>query len=840
MLAAVKQDETKQIQENLNKWDDLCRLSDEQFSSIKKLQQFNQYQIDDDLNLNLEDNLDVNIKKARTRIRNDSTTKANDLIDLDRINDDVNEMLYNFDINDIEDVKIKNYVELLNNYKTNCNQIYESIQNALNHLQVLHDNYSQVSEKTNSLHNACEQILSDQTKLVNTSDLINSKLNYFTEIDIFIQKLNSPLMENNFEYVIPTLSRIDECYAFLELNKSYKERETYLMILKQALNKALSLIKNQVFNSLNNLANSITIHLQETKESLTLSADNAYTLFYGKFRSNSHRIKALMEQLEQRTDKNIIEYDQALIECHKYYVHQRRMLLLGSIHNAINDLGMKYQRDTCTLVRSSCSFMINLCLDEYKLYTQFFTKPSYLLNNLLEEFCTKLYDTLRPIIIHVVHIETLAELCSILKNEILMDNIKNNAEELQVFEGVCSQLLEDIQERLVYRTHIYIKTEIRDYNPSSGDIAYPEKLETMEKIAAQLQADSTPSTPTKTTTNGHENNVVSVVDETKKDENSIENSLSSIDTLSTPNSLNDSQQVFEYNNLFTKNNHVSPADVHGMWFPTVRRTLICLSKLYRCLDKPIFEGLSQETLSMCVDSLVKAADKITKNKTHLDGELFLIKHLLILREQIAPFNVEFSVKEMQLDFTKIKDAAINLIYKRDKYFKLNRDNAFLDFLLNGTLQVKENFIDSKREVDSHLKKSCELFIKNTSNDLVVNLKSWLDKAQTIVKMNKDTNAVKVSLRGQPFAKADKLHDIIVENYKEIRKKLPKICHLMSIYLSNKDIEHIIFKRIKNHVQQTYQDVQNIVSLEYNDEDKLIIACPTLEQISLLTAMAINK
>ena len=63
-------------------------------------------------------------------------------------------------------------------------------------------------------------------------------------------------------------------------------------------------------------------------------------------------------------------------------------------------------------------------------------------------------------------------------------------------------------------------------------------------------------------------------------------------------------------------------------------------------------------------------------------------------------------------------------------------------------------------------------------------------------MNKDVNATKVSLKAQPFAKADKLHDLIVENYKEIRKKLPKICHLMAIYLSNKDIEHIIFKRIK--------------------------------------------
>ena len=66
----------------------------------------------------------------------------------------------------------------------------------------------------------------------------------------------------------------------------------------------------------------------------------------------------------------------------------------------------------------------------------------------------------------------------------------------------------------------------------------------------------------------------------------------------------------------------------------------------------------------------------------MDADLFLIKHLLILREQIAPFNIEFSVKEMQLDFTKIKDAAFNLMSKSSKMFALDKDNAFLDFLLN--------------------------------------------------------------------------------------------------------------------------------------------------------------
>lgn len=47
-------------------------------------------------------------------------------------------------------------------------------------------------------------------------------------------------------------------------------------------------------------------------------------------------------------------------------------------------------------------------------------------SELLEKLCVSLYDVFRPLIIHVIHLETLSELCGILKNEVLEDHVQNN------------------------------------------------------------------------------------------------------------------------------------------------------------------------------------------------------------------------------------------------------------------------------------------------------------------------------------------------------------------------------------------------------------------------------
>ena len=100
-------------------------------------------------------------------------------------------------------------------------------------------------------------------------------------------------------------------------------------------------------------------------------------------------------------------------------------------------------------------------------------------------------------------------------------------------------------------------------------------------------------------------------------------------------------------------------------------------------------------------------------KSSLDAHLFHIKHLLILREQIAPFQVDFAVKEMSLDFSPVRNAgksrahsslitfvtfcntfeydlARGLLKKRNRLFSLSTSNALLEFLLEGAPQLREH------------------------------------------------------------------------------------------------------------------------------------------------------
>ncbi|CAG5122384.1 unnamed protein product, partial [Candidula unifasciata] len=642
------------------------------------------------------------------------------------------------------------------------------------------------------------------TQLMDLAESINNKLSYFNELDSISVKLSRQTLTVTNETIIPLLSRLDECILYLKSNPRYKECDVYLARFRQCLSRALGLIKTQV----NNILQTATQQVQPKKDAPAM-ADNGFTLFYGKFRANA---------------------PSALTECHHYYFNQREILLGPSISTTVVDLASKHLRDHCALMRSGCAFMVHVCEDEYQLYFNFFSRPTPLLDAMLERICTSLYDVLRPLIIHINHLETLSELCSILKVEMMEEHVRQNPQELAAFESICQQMLMDVQERLVYRTYIYINTDILQYKAAAGDLAYPEKLEMMESIAESLKKGKPPRashsrTPSNASSTSNEVAQLTGAGDSAEGPAASNGSVVEI----TEEELTEVPLERNFDGPGS-NMPMSPADLHGMWYPTVRRTLVTLSKLYRCIDKTTFQGLSQEALQACIVSLKNAREGIVKRKqSTLDGELFLIKHLLILREQIAPFQADFSIRETHLDFSKFKDAAYSLFHKKSQFFSLNSNNALLQFILEGTPQVMEMFVDSKRDVDQQLKTSCEDFIHHVTDLFTAPLNAFMSRADIITSMKKEDATSKVTLRQQPFASPEKIHDIVAETYKNIKTKLPLVQRSMSLYLANKDTEAILFRPIKVNVQQGFQKLQDLLKEQYSEEDIQIIACPSSEQ-----------
>uniref|UniRef100_A0A7N4P2M8 Conserved oligomeric Golgi complex subunit 3 n=1 Tax=Sarcophilus harrisii TaxID=9305 RepID=A0A7N4P2M8_SARHA len=680
-----------------------------------------------------------------------------------------------------EGTKYRQMRDYLSGFQEQCDAILNDVNRALQHLESLQKQYLFVSTKTGTLHEACEQLLKEQ-------------------------KLNSPTLSVNSEGFIPMLAKLDDCITYISSHPNFKDYPVYLLKFKQCLSKAMHLMKTYTVNTLQNL----TSQLIKRDPSSVPNSDNAFTLFYVKFRAAAPKVRTLIEQVEQRSEK-IPEYQQLLNEIHQCYLDQRELLLGPSITSTVTELTSQNNRDHCALVRSGCAFMVHVCQDEHQLYNEFFTKPTSKLDELLEKLCVSLYDVFRPLIIHVIHLETLSELCGILKNEVLEDHVQNNAEQLGAFAAGVKQMLEDVQERLVYRTHIYIQTDIAGYKPAPGDLAYPDKLVMMEQIAQSLK-DEQKKVPSET----------SFSDVRLEDTQS-----NSLNKSGTGDSLNPRPQAT-----------ISPADLHGMWYPTVRRTLVCLSKLYRCIDRAVFQGLSQEALSACIQSLLGASDSISKNKTQVDGQLFLIKHLLILREQIAPFHTEFTIKEISLDLKKTRDAAFKILNPMTvpRFFRLNSNNALIEFLLEGTPEIREHYLDSKKDVDRHLKSACEQFIQQQTKLFIEQLEEFMSKVSALKTMA-NQGGPKYTLSQQPWAQPVKVNDLVSSAYKMIKTKLPLTLRSMSLYLSNKDTEFILFKPVRNNIQQVFQKLHALLKEEFSSEDIQIIACPSMEQVNLLLSVS---
>lgn len=264
------------------------------------------------------------------------------------------------------------------------------------------------------------------------------------------------------------------------------------------------------------------------------------------------------------------------------------------------------------------------------------------------------------------------------------------------------------------------------------------------------------------------------------------------------------------------------SDVYKSWYPPLEKTISCLSRLYRCLESAVFTGLAQEAVEVCALSIQKASKLIAKRSTAMDGQLFLIKHLLILREQIAPFDIEFSVTHKELDFSHLLEHLRRILRGQASLFDWSRSTSLARTL---SPRVLESQVDAKKELEKSLKTTCEEFIMAVTKLVVDPMLSFVTKV-TAVKVALSSGSQKQQvesvmarpLKEQAFATPDKVAELVQKVGAAIQEELPRVMAKMKLYLQNPSTRTILFKPIKTNIIEAHAQVQSLLKAEYSPEE----------------------
>ncbi|RUS30631.1 hypothetical protein BC938DRAFT_479139 [Jimgerdemannia flammicorona] len=475
------------------------------------------------------------------------------------------------------------------------------------------------------------------------------------------------------------------------------------------------------------------------------------------------------------------------------------------------------------------------------------------------------------------------------------------------FSYLIRHVLQDAQQRLIFRAQSYIRTEIQVFMPKPEDLDYPAKLRSLRRSSIFSQPTSTRSISFPTAVRQSDGPATLTVEEDGSEtmvatDGDISKPTSWADT-TTADATTVASPTLSQRPLSLYNANVSSltstdpsitAEMYKGWYPTLQRTLWILSKLYRCvkvasfeepyipchafmltsypvgerailLQTSVFEDLSQEAVSLCRQSLSTASESITakqvpsrsiwcceqfhnscvwtavssnlrldiesrqifsfytrdhlptfthwRAKSKVDGQLFLIKHLLILKEQIAPFEANFVHSARGLDFSAVLDAYNAITQGKASIFN---PNSLFSLAQKGIPRVVEINADSKREVDKELKRVCEEFILETVKAAVEPVASFLLKVSAF-RLRNDLKPVnqKLLLREQPFALQANVAEIADAFRESVRSRLTFAMARLSEYLSDRKTEIVLLKPMQNNIVDSYRAFYDTVQYEYD-------------------------
>ncbi|KAL1638248.1 Golgi transport complex subunit 3 [Neofusicoccum ribis] len=547
--------------------------------------------------------------------------------------------------------------------------LLESTSSALDLLSALSDSFKAVAEQTTTFQSQCEGLMADQKRVTQLADDISENLQYYTYLEPTTRRLNAPGATNfvRAEGFTDMLVNLDNCIDYMMTHTNHSESATYRSRYRLLLTRALSLIRVHFTNTLREIAADVAKRIADRQlNDTTMSA-----LLYAKFRVGAAELKELGLEIQKRAvlpadaDPDAEpEYQSLMNELYQSYSATRGRLILPLIAKKMAEISLapSSSKDLVTFARSSISYIRGICFDEYGLWGEWFEGEGGVYD-FLEGIMEPFYDYLRPRTIHETQLVKLCELCTLIQTRYMEEEEEDYEPEETVrlnFATLIHPALEDAQTRLVFLSLSILRDEIEYYKPKPEDLDYParnRRTSEIEKTGPVLSG--------KKNTNGP-----MMIPAGMEDEDG------------------DSRWAFNAEAAFKD------------WYPTLRKAIWLLSKIYRLVNSTVFDDLAHQIVHQTTISLYAAATQISARHSPTDSQLFLIKHLLLLKQQIVAFDIEFVSQDVSIDFSNVTNTFWEL---RERGGLFNPTNLMR--LVGGSLmpRVVENMLDAKAELDGRLR-----------------------------------------------------------------------------------------------------------------------------------------
>ncbi|KAF1843950.1 Sec34-domain-containing protein [Cucurbitaria berberidis CBS 394.84] len=647
------------------------------------------------------------------------------------------------------------YQNQLHMTRNRLDNIVSETWSTLGILSSLSESFKVVEAQTNAFRTQCEGLIDDQKRITKLADDMEQNLRYYVYLEPTTKRLNAPgagKFVRGKEFT-DMLANLDSCLEYMQAHTKHSEAETYRSRYRLLLTRALTLIRVHFTEALREIAADVAKRIADRQlNDTTMSA-----LLYAKFRVGAPELKTIGQEIQKRAVLPAgaapgaeAEYQSLMNELYQSYSTTRGRLILPIVTKKISDIAQapSTSTDLVAFARSSISYMRDLCFSEGDLWREWFEGDGGLYD-FLEAMCEPLYDYLRPRTIHETQILKLCELCTLLQTQYMEEDEEEapiDASKID-FSIIVHPALEDAQSRLVFLSLAILRDDIERYKPKPEDLDYPAK----NKQKAISGAKSN----------------LPILSGKKQPKEEVP---------PTP-LLPKTPTVVEHDDQDGRFNFNTEAAFKD-WYPTLRKAIWLLSKIYRLVHSSVFDDLAHRIVHSTTVSLTQASTLLTKSTSPTDAALFLVSHLLLLKQQIVAFDIEFVTPETDVhyDFSSITNTFWEL---RARGALFNPRN------LVGLLipKVVENMLDAKAEVDARLRQA----INDFTGQFVARMTAPIN-----TKNNK-----KVPPTEAP-ARTSKIRQNIEHETSFLRSKLEE-------YITDHRTREMLVAAVMESVTQTYED-----------------------------------